>query len=65
MMPTIENAEAIAATELTLVHSTATGGFQARETEAAPVDIESSISAWLCVLGSFFFLVPSFGKSIA
>ncbi|KAH8679140.1 major facilitator superfamily domain-containing protein [Ilyonectria robusta] len=29
--------------------------------ESIPLDIESTWSAWLCVLGSFMFLVPSFG----
>ncbi|KPM38504.1 hypothetical protein AK830_g8071 [Neonectria ditissima] len=29
--------------------------------ESTPRDIESTWSAWLCVLGSFMFLVPSFG----
>ncbi|KAM0545453.1 hypothetical protein ACHAO7_008216 [Fusarium culmorum] len=26
-----------------------------------PVDIESSLSAWICVFGSFLFLMPTFG----
>ncbi|KAK7426129.1 hypothetical protein QQZ08_007439 [Neonectria magnoliae] len=29
--------------------------------ESTPRDIESTWGAWLCVLGSFMFLVPSFG----
>ena len=34
-------------------------------TEDAPgQDVEKSISAWLCVLGSFLALVPTFGKHI-
>ncbi|KAL6399192.1 hypothetical protein AUP68_17736 [Ilyonectria robusta] len=32
--------------------------------ESIPLDIESTWSAWLCVLGSFMFLVPSFGESV-
>ncbi|KAK7397641.1 hypothetical protein QQX98_012996 [Neonectria punicea] len=32
-----------------------------RPFESTPRDIESTWSAWLCVLGSFMFLVPSFG----
>lgn len=30
--------------------------------EEHSIDIESSKSAWLCVLGSFMFLIPTFGN---
>lgn len=36
------------------------------ETNSAPIpDIESGFPAWLCVMGAFFFILPSFGKCIS
>jgi MFS family permease len=32
--------------------------------DALVVDIESSISSWVCVLGSFLFLMPTFGMPL-
>ena len=32
--------------------------------ETSTVDIESSLAAWICVLGSFLFLMPTFGISL-
>lgn len=30
--------------------------------ESAVVDIEKSFAAWVCVFGSFLFLMPTYGK---
>lgn len=34
-----------------------------QEAESPAEDIENSFSAWICVLGAFLCLVPTFGKS--
>jgi len=37
---------------------------QTNTQDAPGQDVEKSLSAWLCVLGSFLALVPTFGKHI-
>jgi hypothetical protein len=32
------------------------------DNESAVVDIEKSFAAWICVFGSFLFLMPTYGK---
>jgi hypothetical protein len=34
------------------------------EEETTSQDVEKSLGAWLCVLGAFLTLVPTFGKDI-
>lgn len=34
-----------------------------RGTTASQNDIESTLSPWICVLGAFAFIMPSFGRS--
>lgn len=35
-----------------------------RDTDVFQNDIESTLPPWICVLGAFAFIMPSFGESV-
>jgi hypothetical protein len=59
-MPSTEKiAEATAASE---PQTATTNAPSVLHDESAVVDIEKTFAAWICVFGSFLFLMPTYGK---